>query len=82
MSEQPVGKKSSSLKKGSLVRVIRAAYLDSSEAKASDPKPPTYIFEGPGEILAISEGCAQLRWRQPVPDVWLRLDQLEPWTTT
>jgi hypothetical protein len=22
---------------------------------------------------------AQLRWRRPVPDVWLRLDQLEPY---
>jgi hypothetical protein len=22
---------------------------------------------------------AQLRWRRPVPDVWLRLDQLEAW---
>ena len=66
-----------SLKKGSLVRVCQAAYLGSTEAGASDPKPPKYIFEGPGEILALKGDYAQLRWRRPVPDVWLRLDQLE-----
>ena len=64
-------------KKGALVRVARAAYGNSLEAGASDPEPPAYIFEGPGEILAIKGAHAQLRWRRPVPDVWLRLDQLE-----
>ena len=53
------------------------AYLDSTEAGASDPEAPQYIFEGPGEILALKGDYAQLRWRRPVPDVWLRLDQLE-----
>jgi len=65
------------LKKGSLVRVCQAAYLGSTEADASDPTPPQYIFEGPGEILAVKGNYAQLRWSRPVPDVWLRLDQLE-----
>ena len=65
------------LKKGSLVRVNRQAYDDSLEAKASDSEAPAYIFEGPGEILAVNGDHAQLRWRRPVPDVWLRLDQLE-----
>ena len=65
------------LKKGSLVRVCQAAYLGSTEAAASDPEAPQYIFEGPGEILALKGDYAQLRWRRPVPDVWLRLDQLE-----
>jgi len=65
------------LKKGSLVRVRKAAYLGSTEAAASDPEAPPYIFEGPGEILALKGDYAQLRWRRPVPDVWLRLDQLE-----
>jgi len=37
------------------------------------------LLEGPGEILIINESHAQLRFRQPVPDVWLRLDQLEPY---
>jgi hypothetical protein len=66
------------LKKGSLVKVSPAAYTDSLEAAASDPVPPAYLFEGPGEILAVRGEHAQLRWRLPVPDVWLRLDQLEP----
>jgi hypothetical protein len=65
------------LKKGSLVRVNRQAYASSLEAQASDSEAPTYIFEGPGEILAVKGDYAQLRWRRPVPDVWLRLDQLE-----
>ena len=65
------------LKKGSLVKVSPAAYGGSLEAGASDPNPPAYLLEGPGEILAIKGAYAQLRWRRPVPDVWLRLDQLE-----
>jgi hypothetical protein len=69
-----------SLKKGSLVRVNRQAYLGSLEAGASDPDAPDYIFEGPGEVLLVKGGYAQLRWRRPVPDVWLRLDQLEAYS--
>ena len=65
------------LKKGSLVRVNGAAYAGSLEAAASDTPLPAYVLEGPGEILAIKGDYAQLRWRRPVPDVWLRLDQLE-----
>jgi hypothetical protein len=68
------------LKKGSLVRLNLAAYRGSVEAGASDPAPPAYVLEGPGEILAIRGDHAQLRWRRPVPDVWLRLDQLEAWS--
>lgn len=56
------------LKKGSLVRLNAAAHAGSL---------PGYVIEGPGEILAIKGEYAQLRWRRPVPDVWLRLDQLE-----
>ncbi|MDH4404512.1 MAG: NAD(P)H-quinone oxidoreductase subunit O [Cyanobium sp. D14.bin.5] len=65
------------LKKGSLVRVDKAAYIGSLEANASEAQLPAYLVEGPGEILAIKGDYAQLRWRRPVPDVWLRLDQLE-----
>ena len=65
------------LKKGSLVRVDNAAYIGSLEASASEAQLPAYLVEGPGEILAIRGDYAQLRWRRPVPDVWLRLDQLE-----
>ena len=71
----------SPLKKGALVRLNLSAYRDSVEARASDPEPPAYVLEGPGEILAIKGAHAQLRWRRPVPDVWLRLDQLEAWSS-
>ena len=47
----------------------------SIESKASDKDLPSYVFEGPGEILSIKEEYAQVRWRRPVPDVWLKLDQ-------
>jgi hypothetical protein len=66
------------LKKGSLVRVNREAYGNSAEAAASDPHPPAYVLEGPGEVLAVQGEYAQLRWRRPVPDVWLPLAVLEP----
>lgn len=59
------------------MRVNRQAYASSLEAGASDADAPAYILEGPGEILAVKGDYAQLRWRRPVPDVWLRLDQLE-----
>ena len=65
------------LKKGSLVFVDKEKYVKSIEALASDHDLPNYVFEGPGEILAIKEEYAQIRWRRPVPDVWLKLDQLE-----
>ena len=65
------------LKKGSLVFVDRDVYLKSVEALASDGDLPSYVFEGPGEILNIKEEYAQVRWRRPVPDVWFKLDQLK-----
>ncbi len=66
-------------KKGALVKVNRQAYKKSLESKASDEFSHEYIFEGPGEILAIKEEYCQIRWRKPVPDVWLKIDQLETW---
>ena len=68
------------LKKGALVRLNLKAYASSLEAAASVNAAPAYVLEGPGEILAVKGDYAQLRWRRPVPDVWLRLDQLEPWS--
>ena len=65
------------LKKGSLVFVDRDIYVQSIEANASDNDLPIYIFEGPGEILSVKDEYAQVRWRRPVPDVWLKLDQLK-----
>ena len=72
-------KASKPLRKGSLVRVIPEAYNSSLESLASDALSPSYIFEGPGEILVVKGEYAQVRWRRPVPDVWLRIDQLEEW---
>ena len=65
------------LKKGSLVCVDKSIYDKSVEALASDQDLPSYIFEGPGEILSIKEDYAQVRWRRPVPDVWFKLDQIK-----
>ncbi len=65
------------LKKGSLVFVDRENYIKSIEALASDLDLPNYIFDGPGEILSVNDDYAQVRWRRPVPDVWLKLDQLK-----
>ena len=65
------------LKKGSLVFVDKAIYIKSIEALASDDDLPNYVFEGPGEILAVKDDYAQIRWRRPVPDVWFKLEQLK-----
>ena len=70
------------LKKGSLVCVDKDIYLQSVEALASDEDLPNYVFEGPGEILAIKEDSVQVRWRKPVPDVWFKLDQLKEYQST
>ena len=65
------------LKKGSLVFVDKKNYINSIEALSSDNDLPNYVFEGPGEILSVKDEYAQVRWRRPVPDVWLKLDQLK-----
>jgi len=69
---------SSSLKKGSLVRVVRSQLDLSLEAQASDPRFPAYLFQTTGEILDLKAEYALVRFRVPTPNVWLRLDQLEP----
>ena len=65
------------LKKGRLVFLDRENYKKSIEALASDNDLPNQVFEGPGEILSLKDEYAQVRWRRPVPDVWLKLDQLQ-----
>ena len=65
------------LKKGSLVVLDKEKYIKSLESLASDTDLPNYVFEGPGEILAVKEDYAQVRWRRPVPDVWFKLEQLK-----
>ncbi len=67
-------------RKGDLIKVDRQKYLNSLESKASDENLPEYIFEGPGEVLLIKGDYCQLRWRRPVPDVWIRSDHLIPYS--
>ncbi|WP_320663440.1 NAD(P)H-quinone oxidoreductase subunit O [Prochlorococcus sp. MIT 1223] len=69
-------------RKGDLIKVNRQAYENSLEALASDTSLPEYIFEGPGELLLVKNEYCQVRWRRPVPDVWLRSDQLEEWVSS
>ena len=64
------------LKKGDLVKVERDKYLNSLESKASDEDFPEYIFQGPGEVLLIKGDYCQVRWRRPVPDVWIKSDHI------
>jgi len=68
------------LKKGSLVVLDKDKYIKSLESLASDTDLPNYVFEGPGEILAVKEDYAQVRWRRPVPDVWFKLEQLKEYS--
>ncbi len=65
------------LKKGALVRVIKEKLENSLEAKASDNRFPSYLFESKGEILDINDEYALIKFYVPTPSVWLRLDQLE-----
>ena len=63
-------------RKGDLIKVVRAKYLNSLESKASDMNLPEYIFQGPGEVLLIKGDYCQVRWRRPVPDVWINSDHI------
>ena len=64
------------LRKGDLVKVEREKYISSLESKASDEDLPEYIFQGPGEVLVIKGDYCQIRWRRPVPDIWIRSDHI------
>ena len=63
-------------RKGDLVKVERETYSKSLESKASDSNLPEYIFQGPGEILLIKGDYCQIRWRRPVPDVWINSEHI------
>ena len=65
------------LKKGALVRVLKEKLENSVEAKASDNRFPSYLFESKGEILDMNDEYALIRFYVPTPSVWLRLDQIE-----
>ena len=63
-------------RKGDLVKVEREKYENSLESKSSDQDLPEYIFQGPGEILLIKGDYCNIRWRRPVPDVWINSDHI------
>lgn len=66
------------IKKGTMVRAIREQLENSTEAKASDSRFPSYLFESQGEILDVKGDYALVKFgKVPTPNIWLRLDQLE-----
>lgn len=67
------------VKKGDLVRAIREKLENSLEAQASDTRFPSYMFESKGEVVDLRGDYALIKFGQvPAPNVWLRVDQLEP----
>lgn len=66
------------VKKGDLVRAVREKLENSLEAKASDSRFPSYLFETKGEVLDIKGDYALVMFGMvPTPNIWLRVDQLE-----
>jgi hypothetical protein len=66
------------IKKGSIVRALREKLENSLEAKASDPRFSSYIFETKGEVMDVRGDYAFVKFgKVPTPNIWLRLDQLE-----
>ena len=66
------------IKKGTMVRAIREQLENSIEAKSSDSRFPSYLFESQGEILDVKGDYALVKFgKVPTPNIWLRLDQLE-----
>jgi hypothetical protein len=65
------------IKKGALVHAIREKLVNSLEAKASDSRFPSYLFESKGEVVDLKGDYALLKFYVPAPNVWLRVDQLE-----
>ncbi|XWK89521.1 MAG: NAD(P)H-quinone oxidoreductase subunit O [Phormidium sp.] len=66
------------IKKGDLVYAVREKLENSLEAKASDTRFPSYMFETKGEVVDLRNDYALVKFGQvPTPNIWLRLDQLE-----
>lgn len=67
------------IKKGTLVKAIREKLDNSLEIKASDNRLPSYLFETAGEVMETQGDYALVKFGQvPTPNIWLRIDQLEP----
>ncbi len=66
------------VKKGNMVRAVREKLENSVEAKASDTRFPSYLFDSPGEIVDIKGDYALVKFgKVPTPNIWLKLEQLE-----
>lgn len=66
------------VKKGDFVRLVRDKFENSVEAKASDNRLSSYVFETKGEILETRDDYGLVKFgRVPTPNVWLKLAQLE-----
>ncbi|MFQ4142705.1 NAD(P)H-quinone oxidoreductase subunit O [Chlorogloeopsis sp. ULAP02] len=66
------------IKRGDTVRVNREKLENSIEAKASDTRFPSYLFDSKGEVVDIKGDYAFVKFGLvPTPNIWLRLDQLE-----
>ncbi|GAB4463680.1 MAG: NAD(P)H-quinone oxidoreductase subunit O [Elainellaceae cyanobacterium] len=66
------------VKKGDVVRVVREKLENSLEAKASDTRFPSYLFETKGEVLDARGDYLLVQFGYvPTPNMWLRADQLE-----
>ncbi len=65
------------IKKGSLVKANREKLANSLEAKASDTRFPSYIFESKGEILELDGDYALVKFYVPTPNIWLNVELLE-----
>ncbi len=66
------------MKKGTLVKANREKLANSLEAKASDTRFPSYIFETKGEILELDGDYALVKFYVPTPNIWLNVELLEP----
>lgn len=65
------------IKKGALVRAVEEKLVNSVEAKASDQRFPSYLFNTKGEIVDLEGDYALVKFYVPTPNIWLHLDQLE-----
>ncbi|MBK1986016.1 NAD(P)H-quinone oxidoreductase subunit O [Sphaerospermopsis aphanizomenoides BCCUSP55] len=66
------------VKKGNMVRAIREKLENSLEAKASDSRFPSYLFDSQGEVVDIKGDYALVKFgKVPTPNIWLKLEQLE-----
>lgn len=65
-------------KKGNIVRAIREKLENSLEAKASDNRFSSYLFETKGEVMDLRGDYVLVKFGHvPTPNIWLRLDQIE-----